>query len=124
MSGRPRNDLGWEIYPEGLYRLLVRYARRGWPLFVTENGVADGRDAQRADFLRAHLYAVDRARAEGIDVIGYLHWSLIDNFEWSHGFRGRFGLFSVDFNDPTLARRPTAAVAVFQEAARNLGTLH
>ena len=109
---------------QSLYRLLVRYARRGWPLFVTENGVADGRDAQRADFLRAHLYAVDRARAEGIDVIGYLHWSLIDNFEWSHGFRGRFGLFSVDFNDPTLARRPTAAVAVFQEAARNLGTLH
>ena len=45
---------------------------RGWPLFVTENGVADGRDVQRADFLRAHLYAVDRARAEGIDVIGYL----------------------------------------------------
>jgi beta-glucosidase len=121
--GQPRNDLGWEIYPEGLYRLLVRYARRGWPLFVTENGIADGRGTQRADFLRAHLYAVDRARAEGIDVIGYLHWSLIDNFEWSHGFRGRFGLFTIDFTDPLLPRRPTAAVAVFQEAARNLGTL-
>jgi beta-glucosidase len=121
--GQPRNDLGWEIYPEGLYRLLVRYARRGWPLFVTENGVADGRDAQRADFLRAHLYAVDRARADGIDVIGYLHWSLIDNFEWSHGTNGRFGLFKVEFEDPLLQRRPTAAVAVFQEAARNLGTL-
>jgi beta-glucosidase len=122
--GRPRSDLGWEIYPEGLYRLLVRYAGRGWPLFVTENGIADGRDVQRADFLRAHLYAVDRARAEGIDVIGYLHWSLIDNFEWSHGTHGRFGLFSIDFDDPTLTRRPTAAVPVFQEAARNLGTLH
>jgi beta-glucosidase len=121
--GQPRNDLGWEIYPEGLYRLLVRYARRGWPLFVTENGIADGRDAQRADFLRAHRYAVDRARADGIDVIGYLHWSLIDNFEWSHGTNGRFGLFKVDFDDPLLPRRPTAAVAVFQEAARNLGTL-
>ena len=121
--GQPRSDLGWEIYPEGLYRLLVRYARRGWPLFVTENGIADGRDAQRADFLRAHLYAVDRARADGIDVIGYLHWSLIDNFEWSHGTNGRFGLFKVDFDDPLLPRRPTAAVAVFQEAARNLGTL-
>jgi beta-glucosidase len=121
--GHARNDLGWEIYPEGLYRLLVRYARRGWPLFVTENGIADGRGTQRPDFLRAHLYAVDRARAEGIDVIGYLHWSLIDNFEWSHGFRGRFGLFTIDFGDPLLPRRPTAAVAVFQEAARNLGTL-
>jgi beta-glucosidase len=121
--GQPRNDLGWEIYPEGLYRLLVRYARRGWPLFVTENGIADGRGTQRPEFLRAHLYAVDRARADGIDVIGYLHWSLIDNFEWSHGFRGRFGLFTIDFGDPLLPRRPTPAVAVFQEAARNLGTL-
>ena len=66
MPGRPRNDLGWEIYPEGLYRLLVRYARGGWPLIVTEAGVADGRGTARADFLRAHIYAVDRARAEGV----------------------------------------------------------
>ncbi|HVV53507.1 MAG TPA: family 1 glycosylhydrolase [Polyangia bacterium] len=120
---RPRSDLGWEVYPEGLYRLLRRYARRGWPLLVSENGVADGRDVLRADFLRAHLYAVDRARAEGVDVIGYLYWSLIDNFEWSHGARGHFGLFSIDFDDPSLTRRPTAAVATFQEAARELGTL-
>jgi beta-glucosidase/6-phospho-beta-glucosidase/beta-galactosidase len=49
---------------------------------------------------------------------------LIDNFEWSHGTRGRFGLFTINFDDPTLTRRPTAAVAVFQQAARNLGTLH
>jgi beta-glucosidase len=122
--GRPRNDLGWEIYPEGLYRLLVRYARAGWPLIVTEVGVADGRDVNRADFLRAHIYAVDRARAEGIAVGGFIYWSLIDNFEWSHGYRGHFGLYSINFADPILTRRPTAAVAVFQEAARNLGTLH
>jgi beta-glucosidase len=116
--------MGWEIYPEGLYRLLVRYARFGWPLFVTENGIADGRGVQRADFIRAHLYALDRARAEGIDVIGYLYWSLIDNFEWSHGYRGRFGLFTIDFEfDPALTRRPTAAVPLFQEAARQIGSL-
>jgi beta-glucosidase len=121
---RPRNDLGWEIYPEGLYRLLLRYAHRGWPLLVTENGVSDGRDVLRSDFLRAHLYAVDRARAEGVDVVGYIYWSLIDNFEWSHGTRGHFGLYKIDFDDPALTRRPTAAVETFQEAARNLGTLH
>jgi beta-glucosidase len=120
VPGRPQSDLGWEIYPEGLYRLLQRYARRGWPLLVSENGVADGRDVWRASFLRAHLYAVDRARAEGVPVIGYLYWSLIDNFEWSHGYRGHFGLFAIDFADPILARRATAAVPVFQEAARNL----
>jgi beta-glucosidase len=117
---RPRNDLGWEIYPEGLYRLLKRYARAGWPIFVTENGVADGRDVWRPTFIRAHLYAVDRALAEGVNVIGYLYWSLIDNFEWSHGYRGHFGLFAIDFYDPTLTRRPTAGLEVFQEAARNL----
>ncbi len=119
----PRNDLGWEVYPEGLYRLLRRYARRGWPLVVTETGVADGRDVLRSDFLRAHIYAVDRARAEGVDVVGFIYWSLIDNFEWSHGARGHFGLFSIDFDDPVLTRRPTSAVATFQEAARGLGTL-
>ena len=117
---RPHNDLGWEIYPEGLYRLLVRYAHRGWPLLVTENGLADADGHQRSEFLRAHLYAVDRARAEGVDVRGYIFWSLMDNFEWSHGARGRFGLFTVDFSDPALTRRPTEAVTAFQEAARNL----
>jgi beta-glucosidase len=123
VPGRPRNDLGWEIYPEGLTRLLLRYAHRGWPLLVSENGVSDGRDVWRPSFLRAHLYAVDRARAEGADVIGYLYWSLIDNFEWSHGYQGHFGLYAIDFADPILTRRPTAAVPVFQEAARALGTL-
>ena len=85
--------------------------------------MADGRDVLRSDFLRAHLYAVDRARAEGVDVVGYIYWSLIDNFEWSHGARGHFGLFSIDFDDPLADPWPTSAVATFQEAARNLGTL-
>jgi len=121
---RARNDLGWEIYPEGLYRLLHRYAHRGWPLIVTEVGVSDGREVWRAPFLRSHVYAVDRARAEGVDVRGLIYWSLTDNFEWSHGYRGHFGLYSINFHDPILTRRPTSAVAAFQEAARNLGTLH
>src|SRR5262249_28731701 len=96
MPDRPRSDMGWEIYPEGLYRLLVRYKARGWPLLVTENGVADASGERRPGFLRAHLYALDRARAEGANVIGYIYWSLIDNFEWSHGYRGRFGLYTID----------------------------
>src|SRR3569832_2214406 len=97
---------------------------RPWPLFVTENGVADARGGVRPEFLRARIYARGRARAEGAHVLGYLHWSLMDNFEWSHGYEGRFGLFTIDFaGDPTLARRPTPAVATFQELARNLGLL-
>jgi beta-glucosidase len=120
----PRNDMGWEIYPEGLYRLLMHYRTYGWPLLVSENGIADNGGERRGDFIRAHIYALDRARAEGADVIGYIYWSLMDNFEWSHGYRGRFGLFSIDFDfDPSLTRRPTAAVPTFQEAARAIGTL-
>ena len=121
-GSRPASDMGWEIYPEGLTRLLLHYAAYEWPLLVTENGIADARGDRRPDFLRAHIYALDRARAGGADVIGYIVWSLIDNFEWSYGWQGRFGLFAIDFaGDPTLTRRPTAAVATFQEAARALG---
>jgi len=121
---RPHNDLGWEIYPEGLERVLERFARFGWPILVTESGVADRTGAIRPGFIRSHIYAVDRARAAGVDVIGYMHWSLIDNFEWSHGYEGRFGLYAIDFaGDPRLARRPTPAVATFQELARNIGLL-
>jgi beta-glucosidase len=119
---RPHSDMGWEIYPEGLYRLLLSFAPYGWPIIVTESGVADRAGKLRPEFIRSHVYAIDRARAEGVPVIGYLHWSLIDNFEWSHGYEGRFGLYTIDFaGDPALTRRPTAAVATFQALARGLG---
>ena len=108
--GRPQNDLGWEIYPEGLYRLLKRYSTSGWPLFVTENGVADARGDERPDFLRAHIYAMDRARSEGVNVIGYLYWSLTDNFEWAEGYAPRFGLYAVDYATQTRTLRPSGEV--------------
>jgi beta-glucosidase len=121
-DARPHNDMGWEIYPEGLERLLVRFAAYGWPIIVTESGLADRAGTVRPGFIRSHVYAIDRARAAGVDVTGYLHWSLMDNFEWSHGYEGRFGLYTIDFaGDATLARRPTPAVPVFQELARHVG---
>ncbi len=121
---RPRSDMGWENYPEGLYRLLVRFAAYGWPIIVTESGLADRAGTTRPGYVRSHVYAIDRARAAGVNVTGYMHWSLIDNFEWSHGYDGRFGLFSIDFaGDPSLERRPTPAVATFQDLARAVGLL-
>ncbi|MEO7669009.1 MAG: family 1 glycosylhydrolase [Polyangia bacterium] len=121
---RPHSDMGWEIYPEGLYRLLVGFASYGWPIVVSESGIADRGGEVRPSFIRSHVYAIDRARAEGVPVIGYLHWSLLDNFEWSHGYEGRFGLYTIDFaGDPALTRRPTPAVKTFQDLARRLGTL-
>ena len=117
-----RTDMDQEIYPEGFYRVLKRFAAYGWPILVTENGMADSAGTRRPDFIRAHVYALDRARAEGVPVIGYLYWSLTDNFEWAHGYRGRYGLYAIDFDrDPALRRRPTPAVDTFRDLAAGLG---
>lgn len=119
--GKPVNDLGWELYPEGLYQALKRYAREGLPIYITENGMPDGTGQRRPDFLRAHFEAMVRAAQEGVDVRGYFHWSLIDNFEWAEGFEPRFGLYRVDYESPEKRRTATPAVATFQELARALG---
>ena len=111
----PRTAIDWEISPEGLEELLVDTHRRtGLPLVVTENGAAfddlvtlpDGTvdDADRIDYLRTHLAAIEAARAAGADVRTYVLWTLMDNFEWSHGYTKHFGLVSVDRSD--LSRRP------------------
>jgi beta-glucosidase len=102
-------DLPWETYPQGIYFLLkklwVRYKK---PIFITENGIADHYDVKRAKFIKEHLYWTLKAINEGIDVRGYLYWSLLDNFEWAYGYSPRFGL--VEINRDTLERkiRPSA----------------
>ncbi len=119
--GRERNDLGWELYPEGLYLFLMRYEKFGLPLIVTENGMADSGGERRPYYLQSHVYAVEQALAQGADVRGYFHWSLMDNFEWEEGYAPKFGLFSVDLESPEKTRTETPAVATFQDIARNLG---
>ena len=93
------NDLGWEIYPQGLYNLIMQLKTR-WnkPVFITENGIADKSDRYRAPFIVAHLQQVKRAITDGADVIGYLHWSLTDNYEWQEAYNpeAKFGLFRID----------------------------
>ncbi len=102
------SDMGWEIYPEGIYKVLIDLARRGMPIYITENGLADARDDKRGLFITEHLAYIRRAMEDGADVRGYFHWSLIDNFEWDAGFWPRFGL--VEMNYETMARkiRPSA----------------
>lgn len=95
--GLPKSDLGWSICPDGLYHVLVELEKYKKPVYVTENGIADSKDKQRKDYLEGHLKAVYQAIAYGIDVRGYLHWSLMDNFEWCRGFASRFGLCEVDY---------------------------
>jgi beta-glucosidase/6-phospho-beta-glucosidase/beta-galactosidase len=95
------NDLGWEIYPEGLYNLIMRIKNRCSdmiPIFILENGVADKSDRYRAPFIVAHLQQVKQAISSGANIIGYLHWSFVDNYEWLENYRPevKFGLFSID----------------------------
>ena len=105
----PTTAMGWRVAPDALTELLLRLKRDygDLPLLITENGASfddppiDGtgvvEDAQRVDYLRGHIAAVERAVGAGVDVRGYYVWSLLDNFEWEHGYSSRFGIVGVDF---------------------------
>ena len=115
----PRTDLDWEIYPEGLLRLLrAAWKRYELPIYITENGIAEASGQHRPDFIQAHLYAVTRALAEGIPVKGFFYWSLLDNFEWAEGFRPRFGLYRVDYK--TFERTEAPGCETFRAWAKAL----
>jgi beta-glucosidase len=103
-----RTDMGWEVYPQGLTRVLQHVHREYAPkaLLVTENGAAyahgpeaDGHvhDEPRRAYLAGHLAACCDAIDAGVPLQGYFAWSLLDNFEWAHGYKMRFGLVHVDF---------------------------
>jgi len=109
--------VGWEVYPDGLYELLVRLHEDYSvpPLYVTENGAAFGDtrrngsvdDPERTSYIARHVGSIARAIEHGVPVEGYFVWSLLDNFEWARGFDARFGLVYVDYE--TLERVPKAS---------------
>jgi beta-glucosidase len=109
--------LGWEIYPQGLVDTLERFAAYGLPLMVTENGVATDDEALRRRYLLEHLAASAEALARGVHLVGYLYWSLIDNFEWAAGTAATFGLAAVDYR--TQERRARPCVADFTRVCRD-----
>ena len=118
-AGAPLNDLGWEVWPDGFRRAIETCAAAtGVPVLVTENGFADERDAFRPRAIVEFVEAMHAAIAGGAQVLGYLHWSLLDNFEWADGFHGRFGLYSVDFADAARPRRRTRSAEVYARIAR------
>lgn len=102
------SDLGWEIHPAGLTHVLQWLKRYNRPVIITENGLADAGDVHRAQFIKQHVAAVAAALRAGVDVRGYLHWSLLDNFEWREGFDPRFGLVEVDYHSLKRTIRPSA----------------
>lgn len=96
-EGVERGTNGNEVYPAGIHEVVAEMARYGLPMMVTENGVATPDGTFRARYIISHLRELLRAIRDGYDVRGYLHWSLIDNFEWVEGFKQRFGLYTVDY---------------------------
>jgi beta-glucosidase len=128
-QGHPITMMGWHVVPESLYwgpRFLAE--RYKLPVVITENGMsghdwvgADGHvhDPYRIEFTRQYLQALKRAIRDGVDVRGYFHWSLLDNFEWAEGYKQRFGLVHVDY--PTQKRTPKDSAAWYAEVIRTNG---
>lgn len=119
-------DIGWEIYPEGLTR-VVQNLQHQWPLpplWITENGAADNtglvdgvvNDSMRCAYLQAHFEALAGLIRAGVDLRGYYVWSLMDNFEWAHGYSQRFGIVHVDFQ--TQKRTPKRSALMLQNLLR------
>jgi len=110
------SDMGWELYPEGIYYLLKDLKRYNKPIYITENGLADAQDKHRQWFIKESLNSAHKAIQEGVDVRGYFYWSLLDNFEWDKGFWPRFGLVEVDYK--TIERKIRQSTLEYAEICR------
>jgi beta-glucosidase len=108
LHDKPETDMGWEIFPEGIYHVIKRLKKYKLPIYITENGLADATDEKRAQFIKDHLKWVHKSIDEGADVRGYFYWSLLDNFEWDKGFWPQFGLVEIDYKTLERKIRPSA----------------
>jgi len=95
-----KHDMMWEYYPEGMYECIMRYHKKyNKPFIITESGIATEDCEMRKQAINDYLYQIHRAMNEGVKVLGYIHWSTFDNFEWNLGCSYRFGLVHVDFDN-------------------------
>jgi len=112
-----QDQMGWEVYPKGLYAQLMRLAPLACPVYVTESGMATCDETARSRHLLAHLAQCHRAIRDGLDLRGFFYWTLMDNFEWAEGYTRTFGLIEID-RDKDLARRPRDAAHLYRDIAR------
>ncbi len=109
--GRNYSLLGWVIQPRSLYKQINIVAKRyGKPVIITENGIATSKDIKRVRYLFNHMLEVKEAMQDGADVRGYFVWTLVDNYEWHHGYKAPFGLSRMD---PLTKRRMLRPSALF-----------
>lgn len=103
------NDLGWDMQPAKMQQLLEKLWRKYQkPLILTESGVADREDIYRQWWIEESIKAMDQAIQSGVKMLGYIHWSLLDNFEWAEGFWPRFGLIEVNYKTQQRKARESA----------------
>ena len=108
-----------ERYPEGLEKILAYLHRKfHLPVYITEHGAASRDEAFREHDLLGNLASLHRSITAGADVRGFFYWSLLDNFEWQFGYTKKFGLFSVDSEDPALTRTPKPLAGVYARMCR------
>ncbi len=112
-----QSDLQWALHPLGLGKVLREAGRYGLPIYITENGIADHDDDLRPEFLRSHLAQMRAAKEAGLDIRGYYHWSLLDNFEWHKGFGPRFGLYQVNYD--TFERKRTRSADLYAQLIKD-----
>ncbi len=105
-----KTDMGWDSYPEGIYDALIMLKRYGKSVYIAEAGIADASDRMRAEYIRTLVRSVHRAKETGMTIHGFMYWSLLDNYEWSHGFEKRFGLIEVNYETLERSARPSAYV--------------
>lgn len=113
-----KSDLGWDIYPKGIYRACKKYFKKyKLPIFITENGISDRSDEKRSKFIIDHLNYILKAIREGVKIERYYYWTLMDNFEWLEGETANFGLYMCDFE--TQERIPRKSVEVFSTICKD-----
>jgi beta-glucosidase len=115
-------DMGWEIFPQGMFDTIMDLSDYHKPIYITENGLASTNDDRRCRFLIAYLQEIYHAIQTGAKVKGYFHWSLTDNFEWADGFRPRFGLIEIDYKN--LKRLPRPSAYVYADIIKHNGIPH
>ncbi len=105
-----KTDMGWDVYPEGIRGALNILKRYNKPIYISEAGIADATDRIRSEYIRKLVIGVYGAIQDGMNVKGFMYWSLLDNYELAHGYSKRFGLIHIDFITQQRTIRPSAFV--------------